>query len=462
MIYACKPFQHCRSEVGFLAWLQCKDTHDLPKGKVFSERIHNMVYVINKDGSPLMPCKPVIARLLLKQGKAKCIKRTPFTIKLLYQATSYTQHLTLGIDTGSGTIGTAVVDNDNQVVYVSQVEVRNDINDKMIQRAKYRVNRRNRKTRYRKARWLNRANSIRKDRFSPTMTSKINSHLKEVKFVNSILPISKIIVETATFDPHALKNPAVLQNKWLYQKGVNYGFANTKAYVLDRDRHKCQYCKGKTKDSRLHVHHITFRRNKGSDEPENLVTLCKTCHDKLHAGEIILKTYGKTKNNLKHATQMNSIRIQLLKCLPDAQETFGYITKEHRQLMDLPKEHCFDAVAIACLNNISNDGLLSVDFKSDKIILKKCIPDGDYQQTKGVRSEQRIPTGKIQGFRKFDKVMYLGKEYFIKGRMSTGYAILMDINGNKVDSKPIPKFDKMKRIRSRKSWMVSDAFIPHL
>ena len=102
---------------------------------------------------------------------------------------------------------------------------------------------------------------------------------------------------------------------------------------------------------------------------------------------------------------------------------------------------------------------MSVDFKSDKIILKKCIPDGDYQQTKGVRSEQMIPTGKIQGFRKFDKVRYLGKEYFIKGRMSTGYAILMDTHGNKVDLKPIPKFVKMSRIGARKSWIMTDKAI---
>ena len=61
-----------------------------------------MVYVINYDGQPLMPCSQAIARLLLKQGKAKCIKRTPFTIKLLYQTTNYTQDITLGVDTGSG------------------------------------------------------------------------------------------------------------------------------------------------------------------------------------------------------------------------------------------------------------------------------------------------------------------------------------------------------------------------
>ena len=186
-----------------------------------------------------MPCTSVIARLLLSQGKAKCIKRTPFTIKLLYQAAKYTQPITLGIDTGSSKIGSSAVKDNGDVIYLSEVEIRNDISEKLKQRSKYRRNRRNRKTRYRKARWLNRKNSIKKDRFSPTMTSKVNSHLKEIKYVQTMLPVSRIILETATFDPHALKNPAVLSNKWLYQKGINYGFANTKAYVLDRDNHTC-------------------------------------------------------------------------------------------------------------------------------------------------------------------------------------------------------------------------------
>ena len=119
--------------------------------------------------------------------------------------------------------------------------------------------------------------------------------------------------------------------------------------------------------------------------------------------------------------------------------------------MKLSKEHYYDAVAIASLDNIQNNGLISVDFKTKSIIFKKCVADGDYQQTKGVRSEQRIPTGKIQGFRKFDKVKYLSKEYFIKGRMSTGYAILMGIEGNRINFKPIPKFSKMKRVSARQT-----------
>lgn len=79
-----------------------------------------------------------------------------------------------------------------------------------------------------------------------------------------------------------------------------------------------------------------------------------------------------------------------------------------------------------------------------------------------IRSEQRIETGKIQGFRKFDEVRYNGQDYFIKGRMSTGYAILMDINGDKVNLKPIPKFSKMKRLQARTSWLVSEQHIVNI
>ncbi len=146
---------------------------------------------------------------------------------------------------------------------------------------------------------------------------------------------------------------------------------------------------------------------------------------------------------------MNSIRVQLLKRLPEAKETFGYITKENRYALNLPKEHYFDAVAIAA--NPNN----RVAIKS-KILFKKCVSDGDYQMRKGVRSEMKIPLGKIQGFRKFDSVKYLGTQYFVKGRFSTGYAILMDIDGKKVDLKPIPKFEKMTRISARKTWMIDE------
>ena len=163
-------------------------------------------------------------------------RRTPFTIKLLYKTdTEYIQPFTHGLDSGSSKVGSAVSDEKGNIVYMSQIEIRNDVVEKDEQRSKYRRNRRNRKTRYRKARWLNRKNSMKTDRFSPTMTSKINAHLKEMKFVQiDSSYLQNTMIETATFDPHALKNPAVLTNKWLYQKGINYGYANTKALCFNK------------------------------------------------------------------------------------------------------------------------------------------------------------------------------------------------------------------------------------
>lgn len=405
-----------------------------------------MVYVLNKDGQPLMPTdRHGKVKHLLKSGKAKVVKRCPFTIKLLYESTNYTQNLTLGVDIGSGTIGTAVSKDNGDIVYMSEIVVRNDITDKMTRRAKYRRNRRNRKTRYRKERWLNRANSIKSGRFSPTMRSKLHSHVKEIEYIKSILPITEMVFEAGQFDTHLMKNPSLANPKikhWGYQKGTNYGFENAKAMVLNRDNYTCQYCKGKHKDSKLEVHHIVFRSQGGSDEESNLITLCHTCHKNLHNGKINLKLSGKVKGTLKYATQMNSIRKQLFRLYPNAIETFGYITKTNRLHLGIDKEHYYDACIIATQGN-------AFTVKSN-LYKKKCVPDGDFRKTRGIRSEQPITTDKIRGFRKFDKVRYFGNDYFIKGRMSTGYVFLMDIDGNKIDFSTMPKGYKTPKLSNCK------------
>ena len=416
-----------------------------------------MVYVLNQDGQPLMPTnRHGKVKHLLKSGKAKVVRRCPFTIKLLYRSTNYTQKLTFGQDTGSGTHGNAVYTEDGKIVYMSKVIVRNDITDKMTQRANYRRNRRSRKTRYRKPRFLNRKNSIKCDRFSPTMISKIQSHVREIEFIKSILPITAMVLETGQFDTHLLKNPMLANEKtrhWGYQKGTNYGFENTKAMVLNRDDYKCQCCKGKHKDSKLEVHHIIFRSQGGSDEANNLITLCHTCHKALHGGMINPNFKGKKKGQLRYATQMNSIRKQLLRSYPQAIETFGMVTKANRLSLGIEKDHHIDACVIASGGN-------PFAFATDAVFVKRNVAKGDYQKTKGVRSEQHITTGKIQGFKKFDKIKYFNKEYFIKGRMSTGYAILMDVEGNKIDFSAMPKgyktpkLSNCKRIIARSSQMI--------
>lgn len=411
-----------------------------------------LVYVLDTNNHPLMPTKRFgKVRRMLRDGKAKVVRREPFTIKLLYEPqTNVVQPVTLGLDTGSDKVGTAAITN-YTVVYASEVQVRNDISKKMDRQRGNRRNRRSRKTRYRQPRFLNRGNSIKKDRFSPTMISKINSHIREIEFVKSILPVSTLVLETGTFDPHLLKmqeEGKPFNLSWGYQRGPNYGFGNAKAACLNRDNYTCQCCK--TKKGTLNAHHIVYRRNGGADTLDNLIILCEKCHKLLHEGKLVefeLKLKGKRKGTLKHATQMNSIRIQLLRHYPEAIETFGFTTKENRQRLGLPKSHIIDACVIASQGKSFDWDLWC--------FRKKHIPKGDYRLSRGLRGEQKLPTGKIQGFRKFDKIKYLGNEFFIKSRMSTGFAKLMDIDNNTISfghmprGQKTPQMIKFRRVEAR-------------
>ncbi|MEO5351428.1 MAG: RNA-guided endonuclease IscB, partial [Magnetococcus sp. YQC-3] len=351
-----------------------------------------VVYVINKNGNPLMPCRPSKARKLLRDGKAKCIRRTPFTIQLNWDCEENVQELILGIDSGSKVVGTAVRDDENNIYYLSEVNLRQDIKSNMDRRRMYRRTRRSRKTRYRKCRFSNRCNSTKSGRYSPSIMSKFNSLNKEIKFIKKILPIKQLIIETGSFDTHALSNPSVINHPWLYSKGLQFGFNNIKQYILSRDNYECKSCKGKMKDKHLHIHHIIERSNGGSDLPNNLITLCKTCHDNVHKNNIKLNI-KKIFSNLKHATHMNILQSLIRKNL-DYIETYGYITKTIREYFGLDKTHYNDAI---CVDN-------QVDIIPNvlsKLYIKRCISKGKYQLTWGKRSEKKYPTGKICGFKTF-------------------------------------------------------------
>ena len=420
------------------------------------------VYVISKDGQPLMPTSRFgKVRRLLKNKQAKVVKRCPFTIKLLYEPESLiVQEVVLGQDTGSKHIGTACIGN-NKVLYQSNVELRDDIKSNMDSRRQARRFRRNRKTRYRKARFLNRKNSTKLNRLPPSVKHKVQAHIDEIEFCKKILPVSKIVLEVSQFDTHLMKNPSLISEKvkyWGYQKGFDYGWSSRREAILNRDSYTCQIC-GK-KHTRLEVHHIVYRSNGGTNDENNLITLCEDCHSGIHDGKIVLTKKPK-KLNLKYATHMSIIRSQLLKVYFDAIETFGFVTKTNRENLRLPKAHFIDACVIASGGKLFEP--------NGTIYQKRRVAKGDYQLTKGVRGEQKIPTGKIKGFRKFDKVKYFGKEYFIKGRMNSGFAVLMDIFNNKIDFSHMPKGYKTSklsncdRISARRSCLcISQKIIPSI
>ena len=241
------------------------------------------VFVINQHGEALMPCSPRKARILLKSGKVKVICRSPFTIQLKYGSTGYKQDLTLGVDTGHSEVGLSVV-SEIKEVFSAVAKMRNDISEKIDTRRMYRRQKRNR-LRYRKPRFLNRTASTRKGRLAPSVQWVCDTHVRIINQLKSRLPITKVILETGTFDMAKMKNPDITNEQ--YQKGVKYGFENIKAYILSRDNYRCQ-SKKKGCSNKLEVHHIKYRSQGGSDAPNNLITLCQKHHKALHAGKLKL------------------------------------------------------------------------------------------------------------------------------------------------------------------------------
>ena len=313
-----------------------------------------LVYVVNRQGRPLMPCSPRKARTLLKQGKAKVIKRTPFTIQLLYGSSGYKQKINLGLDVGSQIIGCSAVREDGKVFFKAEIKTRFsnsklDLRKLLSQRREYRRGRRYRKTRYRKTRFDNRKRA--EGWLAPSLKHLVYEHIKTAELVKKILPINKAVVEINSFDIHKIINPEVSGSE--YQNGPQKNFENVKMYVRARDRYECQICS--TTNTMLEVHHI-ISKPKGSDQPDNLITLCTKCHDKCHEqtangkrlSEFLVKKAKE--NQFRASTHVNTIKegiVEKLKQRLPTEITYGYITKKKREGLGLEKSHANDAVAIA-------------------------------------------------------------------------------------------------------------------
>ena len=225
----------------------------------------------------------------------------------------------------------------------------------------------------------------------------------------------------ASFDIHKITDPDV--NGVGYQEGHQKGFYNVKAYVLHRDGYECRSGQRGKHSPKLHVHHKVFRSQGGSDSPENLITLCETCHDALHAGKFALKA---KRSKTKHATDVGIIKATIAKGDWPFETTFGYETKWKRErCLGWTKGHANDALAI-CLG----DG--EIVPPGETVYRKRHVSKGDYQQTSGKRSEKRIPTGKLFGLRKFDIVSTPFGVGIVNGKRSSGYFKIANLDGTPI------------------------------
>lgn len=313
-----------------------------------------MVYVISKNGKPLMPTKNFgKVRILLRKKKAKVIESKPFTIQLLYHSKEYTQPIKLGIDSGYSYIGFSAV-GDKEEFISGELTLLKGMSERLKNKKMYRNNRRNR-LRHRKPRFDNRKRA--KGWLAPSLEHKLDSHIRFIKGLKKILPITKTIIEVASFDTHLLKNPNVKGIS--YQEGEQKDFFNTREYIFHRDKHTCQICK--KEDKVLQVHHIGFWKGDRSNRPANLMAICTSCHiPKNHSKEGILWGLKPANKGFKEATYMTLIRrriADILKC----DKTYGYITKSKRISLGLDKSHRNDAFVIAGGENQSRSK--EVNFK---------------------------------------------------------------------------------------------------
>lgn len=340
-------------------------------------------------------------RRLLKAKKAIVINLCPFIIQLTYATSSYKQEVVLGVDAGTKHVGLSATTKSKEL-YASEVILRSDVVDLLSTRRELRRKRRYR-LRYRKPRFKNRIKYKKEGWIAPSIRQKIDSHIRIIGFVYSILPVSKLIVEVAQFDTQKIKNPEISGKE--YQEGDQLGFWNVREYVLARDGHKCQHCKGKSKDPILNVHHIESRKT-GGDSPSNLITLCETCHKEFHKGNIKLKV--RRGRSLRDAAVMGIMKWRLynkLKSLySNVDITFGYITKYNRIRYGIEKSHISDAFAIS--RNFSSIKLgyyykKKITRRHNRQIHKMKILKG------GVKRLNQAPF-KVFGFRLFDKVIFQG------------------------------------------------------
>ena len=400
-----------------------------------------MVYVQDIDGKPMMPTtRHGKVRRLLKANKATVVNLCPFTIQLTYKSTDHKQPVTLGIDAGAKHIGFSAT-TEKEELFACETILRTDIVDLLSTRSQNRRTRRSR-LRYRKPKFNNRVFSKKKGWVAPSVKQRIDSHLNEVNEIHKILPITKIVIEAAQFDTHKMKNPNISGID--YQNGEQLGFWNVREYVLFRDGHKCSYCKGKSKDLILNIHHIESRKT-GGDSPSNLITLCETCHKEYHKGNIDLKV--RRGKSLCGAAIMGIMKWRLYDELKsrysNVSMTFGYITKYNRIKYGIEKSHTSDAFVIS-----KNFNAKRIEYQYLKRLVRRHNRQIHKMKIlKGGKKKNNQAPFEVFGFRLFDKVLYNNEINFIYGRRKSGNFNIRDFNGEN------PKdlsYKKLKLIRGKR------------
>lgn len=333
-----------------------------------------MVFVLDKHKKPLMPCTEKRARLLLNRGRAVVHKMAPFTIRLKVRLVkeSQLQPLRLKLDPGSKTTGAAVLQkkqpDSSEAVLLLEIRHKPGIKNNLDTRRTLRSSRRNRKTRYRKPRFLNRKR--KDDWLPPSLEARVTQTMNAVQKLTKLLPVTAISTEHVKFDTQLLQNPDIAGVE--YQQGELYGY-EIREYLLEKWGRKCVYCLAE--GIPLEVEHVVPKKpkngTKGTDRVSNLTIACNPCNeakDNKHPEEWLTelqqsnkpidkrraenlpRVLANLKKPLKDAAMMNATRWWLFERLKETglpvECGTGARTKMQRIAYGLPKSHYYDACCV--------------------------------------------------------------------------------------------------------------------
>jgi len=377
----------------------------------------NHIFVIDSNKQPLSPCHPSVARKLLTTGKAAVFRMYPFTIILKREAIATPQPIELKIDPGSKTTGIALLQG-NKVIFGAELTHRGQvIKNSLESRRALRRSRRNRHTRYRPARFLNRTKP--KGWLAPSLQHRVATTLTWVKRFIGFVPVTSIAQELVRFDLQQVQNPEISGAE--YQQGELQGY-EVREYLLEKWDRKCSYCG--VENVPLQIEHIHPKSKGGSNRISNLCLACEPCNTKKGTQDIkvflakkpdvLKKVLAQAKRPLKDATAVNSTRWALLNAL----KTTGLLvttgsggkTKFNRTKLGLPKSHWIDA---ACIGEVD-----SLKVLTSKPLLIKAT---------GHRSRQVCRTDKF-GF----PIRYVPKSPFVKGFQTGDIVKAIVTSGKKI------------------------------
>lgn len=319
----------------------------------------NFAFVLDTNKRPLAPVHPAQARLLLKQGKAAVFKLYPFTIILKEVSQATVQELELKIDPGSKTTGIAIVQG-QKIIFGAELTHRGQtIKQCLESRRSLRRSRRNRHTRYRPARFLNRVRP--QGWLAPSLQHRVETTLTWVKRLIKVAPISSISQELVRFDLQQIENPEISGIE--YQQGELLGY-EVREYLLNKWQRKCAYCG--VENLPLQVEHIHPKAQGGSNRISNLCLACEKCNQKKGTQaiekfldkkpEILKRILAQAKGPLKDAAAVNSTRWALFNRLKETglpvATGSGGLTKFNRTRLNLPKAHWIDAACVGQIDSI--------------------------------------------------------------------------------------------------------------